>query len=96
MEFSKAMSTTCGKCSKPASQHRLTPRGRFYCLMLNRDGILWENYQNIKDDLAFGSVNLVNIPVCYLTKARFPKGLAATIKNGIKNYVGSDELTATG
>ena len=96
MEFSKAMSTTCGRCNKPASQHRLTPRGHFYCLILNREGMLWQNYMNMKDDLAFSSVNLATITVKYLIKARIPAGVAATIKSGIKNYVDSDELAATG
>jgi hypothetical protein len=96
MRFDEAMSTTCGRCNKPASRHRLTSRGQFYCLVLNRNGILYENYQHIKDELAFGSLNLATISVKYLTKSRLPKGVAAIIKDGIRNYAGSDGLAATG
>jgi hypothetical protein len=94
--FDEAMHTECKRCGQEAQHHRMTNRGHFYCLLLNRDGIAVLNHDVREYSYSPGKRDAYNLPVRFLYKARFENPgnavVGTIIKDGLKNYVGQADV----
>lgn len=92
MTFDEAMHAKCKRCGQEAQLHRLSPKGNFYCLVLNQFGINALNEDIRKYDYTPGIRDAMRLPARFLHPARFDKPggavIGTVIKDGLKNYVG--------
>ncbi len=85
MTLMRDMTEVCGWCDERASMHRLTKMGTLYCLELNDRGL--EMVRIRKHNGTYWDEGLMfSIPVRYLVKGSFTKGLGAKIWEGMTTY----------
>ena len=78
-KFQEGLHITCGKCGEPASKHRLTSSGNFYCLKFN-SAHAWRRDSNRRDILVY------TCKVTQLVKAQFPAGLGKAVNDALGTF----------
>ena len=85
MTLKAEMIEVCELCDERAGMHRLTKKGTLYCLELNDRGL--EMVRIRRHNGTYWSEGLMfSIPVKYLVKGSFSKGLGEKIWKGITTY----------
>ena len=85
--FQESMKIECEKCGREAQQHRLTPSGNMFCLVIRRQSDSWWKLTRYGNPARDEKTVAALVPVRELEKGIFPFGLGEALQAAISGFV---------